>query len=436
MNKISPLQLILLVVAGFAIVVAVIIFAFNRSNSGSTEAEVVMWGTFSPDLMINIGRTLQQSNVDISNIVYIQKDPNTIEDEFVSALAEGEGPDLIILNQDQIISNYNRVIKIPYETFALRDYLNTFISEGDLFASDNGIVAVPLFIDPMVMYWNKSLFSAAGISSPPKYWSEVMGIAPRLTNSDSNLIVSQSAVALGEFRNINHAKEIFLNLILQAGNNVVIPNTDENVRGSYKVILDERLGYTVIPTVAAMNFFTQFSNPTKDVYSWNRSLPNSLDRFIGGDLAMYFGFVSEQNTIRQKNPNLDFDVSTMPQSQNASEPKVFGRMSAIAISRNSQNPQGAFNAILKLTSQLVQNQIKIETGLPPVRRDLLQADPNDPFESIFFTSALWSKGVREVDAQKTTEILQSMVESYVTGRSDAGEAVTKAQTEMELLLDQ
>lgn len=434
MNRISPLQLILLVVAGFAIVVAVIIFSFNRGKSGSNEPQVTMWGTFSNELMVNINRSLQSSGVDLSNINYVQKDPETIEEDFIEALAENSGPDLIILNQDQIISNYNRVLKIPYSNFPLRDYLNTFVSEGDLFVVDEGLVAVPLMIDPMVMYWNKSLFSSAGISSPPKYWSEVMSITPRLTKSSSDLIIDESALALGEFKNINHAKEILLGLILQAGNNVVIPNTDDNVNERYKVILDERLGYTVVPTVAAMNFFTQFANPSKDVYSWNRSLPNSLDRFIAGDLAMYFGFVSEKEIIRQKNPNLDFDVSTMPQSQNSTEPKVFGKMSAIAISRNSKNSQVAYNTILKMTNQLVQKQISIETGLPPVRRDLLQANPEDPFESIFFTSALWSKGVREVDAKKTTEILQSMVESYITGRADAGEAVTKAQNEMELLL--
>ena len=47
MSKVSPLQLILLVVAGFAIVISVLIFSFYRSSSGTSDAPVTMWGTFS-----------------------------------------------------------------------------------------------------------------------------------------------------------------------------------------------------------------------------------------------------------------------------------------------------------------------------------------------------------------------------------------------------
>lgn len=436
MTKVSPLQIILLVVSGFAIVIAVITFSIVKDSGGSSGVPITLWGTMDSEIFKRVVNTLVASDIDISNIIYVQKDPRNIEDDFVKALAEGAGPDLIMIDQDQIIKNEKRLLTIPYESFPLRDFLDTYIPEAELFTNNQGVIAMPLQIDPMVMYWNRNLFSKAGIATPPRTWGDVMSLTPRLTVSDSELQISESAIALGEFRNINHADDIMQNLLLQAGNTVVVrgapnPQSQEN----YTVILDERLGYTIEPAIATLNFFTQFANPARDVYSWNRSLPSSLNSFLAGDLAMYLGFASEINTIRAQNPNLDFDITTMPQSQNSNERKVFANMKAVAISRNSVNVVSAFNAALILGGPAFQEVLSRETGLPPVRREMLQADPSNRFDTILYTSALWSHGILEIERDQTAVILQSMVESFVTGRFSSSQAVTRAREEMEILLN-
>lgn len=428
-----------MIVSGVIIIVAVIMFSLMRggnSSAGSPSAgsPVTMWGVVSEQDFVEVVSLLQQDGTDITNIQYFEKDLNTFENDFLKALAEGTGPDIIMIPQDFIVANEKRLTVIPYDSYPLRDFRDTFIEEGELYATKEGIIALPFVLDPLVMYWNRTSFSQNGISAPPSFWDQVMQITPRLTIKDSTLNIEKSAVALGEFRNLDHAKEIFLTLVLQAGNPVIVRDHDLIAQSEYKVILSERLGFTVAPVQAAINFFTQFANPAKDIYSWNRSLPRSQDRFVAGDLAMYFGFASEADDIREKNPNLNFDVAPIPQSRNGELRKTFGKMTGLAISRNAKNTLGAFETINILTSREVIEVLNEVTGLPPVRRDLLQPDPSDPYETVFFTSALWADGILDINKSESEKILQSMIESVSTGRLGVSEAVSRAENEIIQLL--
>src|SRR6185369_5512864 len=85
----------------------------------------------------------------------------------------------------------------------------------------DGSLGIPFYTDPMVMYWNRTLFSNAGLAEPPTYWDELPDLASHLTQASQNGTLSQSAVALGTWQNVSHAKEIFLTLMNQLGNSVV-----------------------------------------------------------------------------------------------------------------------------------------------------------------------------------------------------------------------
>ena len=55
-----------------------------------------------------------------------------------------------------------------------RDFKNTYIEEGELYLAANGILGLPITVDPMVMYWNRDIFSSAAIAAPPSYWDEFL----------------------------------------------------------------------------------------------------------------------------------------------------------------------------------------------------------------------------------------------------------------------
>ncbi len=279
------------------------------------------------------------------------------------------------------------------------------------------------------MYFNRDLLSAAGISTAPKYWDEFLQIVPKLTHKDSALNISQSAVAMGEYRNIAHAKDILAALIIQAGNPIV--GTKE---GRYQSILSEKVGYSLAPGDAALDFFTEFSNPSKELYSWNRALPLSTDEFISGDLAFYFGYASELPVIRAKNPNLNFDVSYFPTPRQSQETNfTHGQMLSLAIVKNSAKVSSAFKTIQVLTSKDALTLWRDRVLLPSVRRDLLTETPGDAYMEVFNTAAVRARSWLDPENKSTSNIFQDMIESVVSGRLRTSDAIESADKEMDAL---
>jgi ABC-type glycerol-3-phosphate transport system substrate-binding protein len=176
-----------------------------------------------------------------------------------------------------------------------------------------------------------------------------------------------------------------------------------------------------------VRYYTEFSNPVKSVYSWNRSMPNSRRAFISGDLTFYFGRASELSYIRQANPNLNFDVAPMPQIRDNSDEKVHARLHGLAVSQSSDNKSGAIRAATTLIRGPVIQTFAERSDLPPVRRDLLAQKPDkSATQSVFYDAALIAEGWLQPDEQRVNEIFRTMVRDVTSGRLTVGAAVGDA----------
>jgi ABC-type glycerol-3-phosphate transport system substrate-binding protein len=287
------------------------------------------------------------------------------------------------------------------------------------------------------MYYNKDLLSNNGFSRPPETWTELLAITPTITQKDSSFNISKSTIALGSYDNIQNAKEIYWALTLQAGNPVIQRYTDNQTqKEQYRSIFAESLNFTLNPAYAATNFFTQFSNPTKTVYSWNRSLPDSRTMFVSGDLAFYIGFASELQLIKKVNPNLNFDVAVLPQSQSSTRKVTYGNLSIFTIPKTSKNVNGAVNMIAKLTSSKAQSQFASMVGVAPVRRDLLNASNSaSSFEAVFNRSAVIAQGILEPDSRQMSSILKELIDTVVSGQYEISDAISRAQSKINATLN-
>jgi ABC-type glycerol-3-phosphate transport system substrate-binding protein len=293
---------------------------------------------------------------------------------------------------------------------------------------------VPFVVDPLVMYWNRDLVTGAGFAKPANTWNELFTQIPKLTVKDSSLNVTTSAIALGEWSNVRYSKEILGTLIMQAGNQIVVRDSQTNPgKDLYKAVLDTTVNQSIAPAADALGFFTEFSNPTKDIYSWNRSLRDSQSAFIAGDLAYYIGFASEVRLLKVKNPNLNYDMALLPQPVGTQKRTTFGKMQALAIVKQSPNTASAFNLITVLTGAQGMGEFASISGLAPARRDLLATPPNDPYSPIVYSSALFASGWLDPDRIKTDTIFKDMANAVTTGSLRPSEAVTKARQELDLL---
>lgn len=426
----SRFQLIftaLLIILGIA---GILMFALSKSQGGQGAVPVVMWGTIDRSLMAGfIGDAMFENQATV-NVTYVQKPYASLETELVNALASGKGPDMVLLPQEFLLSQLDKFYVIPFDTLPQRTFKDAFVPEGELFLEPNGVIGLPFSVDPMVMYWNRTVFTEAGIAKPPTAWTQFFDLASKLVKRDASGNVSQAFVAFGEVRNVSHATDMLSLLAIQAGSPIV--KRDQQGRLASALADQAVSARGTVPAEQALSFFTEFSNPTKPAYSWNRSLPNDRAAFVAGRLAVYFGYASELSAIRDANPNLDFDIAPVPQAEG--KKATFGRMHAIVILKSSPNVASAFTAAATLTSSPLQQKWVTLSGFPPVRRELVGKVPGDAYKEVINQSALISQGWLEPDPKATDGIFQRMVEGVTSGKLRASEAVFQASQEIDNIL--
>ncbi|MEK7134383.1 MAG: extracellular solute-binding protein [Patescibacteria group bacterium] len=433
MPRSNIFQTIVLVLFIGALVIAVLLFAGVipgfRDTIGGKGGEIVIWGT-APS--VSIETILDRVNGEYRNafiFAYEAQNPDTYEQDLIEALAAGKGPDLFIMPQDFVVRHEDKIFAIPFDMLSERAFKDTFIQEGELYLSQNGIIALPLVVDPMIMYWNRNIFSQGGFPKPPSYWDEMLTLAPALSVRDSNKNIITSAIAFGEFANIVHAKDILSLLFLQAGEEV-ISRTQEG----FSVTFGQRDATNQSPAESVVRFYTEFSDAAKTTYSWNRSLPSSRDMFVKEDLALYFGYGSERADIMAKNPHLNFDIAPVPQIRGNKTQVTFGRMQGIAIARNAklvaekdpEKIQIIVSAASALTDSSVAEAFGENISLAPARRDLLSKSKPDAVLPVVYQSALMARGWLDPNADRTYTIFKDMIENISSGRLSIGSAVVSA----------
>ncbi len=434
MKKTSTFQTIILVVFGAFIVIGMAYFSLGagsgKKDSSKLRNNITIWGTLPDSIIMNTMHDIFPKNS--GKIIYKQKRKNVFNKDLIDALASGKGPDMILLPQNLILQYSDKIYPVPYKSMSVRDFKNRFIQEGELYLNKTGILAMPITINPMVMYWNRNIFSSSGISEPPKYWDEFYKIAQNVTVKDNQSNISQSAVALGGFQNITHAKDILSLLIMQAGDPITAKST--LAKSGVVSVFGGMFGGKIPPAVSALYFYTGFSNPIKSNYSWNSSLPDSFDMFTKGNLAVYFGFASEVSDIEKTNPNLNFDVAKMPQTKGSRTSITFGNMQGLSILKHSKNITEAFKVSIMLSNPEFVAGLAKALNLPPVRRDLLSKKPSDAYMSLFYDSALISKAWLDPSPIDTENIFKNMVNSISSGKQMVSSSIISTGAEIQNLL--
>ncbi len=411
----SKFQVIVLAIFVLCIVGGVTAFALFKGSTNQVQLpSITLWGVLPSDTFNSFVTQINSTGGNLLKINYVQKDPTTFNQDFVQALARGTGPDAILVSQDMILENEDKLLLIPYTALPQRTFLDTYIPEANLYLRTDGITALPFAIDPLIMYWNRDTFTNAGIAtagtiSNPLHWSQFPTLVSKITQKDDNANIHKTLVALGQFSNIDHARDVFGTLLLQAGNMVTGRSATDN---SVLSALGDGVYQGTNSSSDALSFFIRFTDPTDPLYSWNRSLPDSESFFLSGNLAMYFGLSSELNNIRSKNPNLNFDVAPMPQPDpqaNVGQVRTtFGRLYGFSLVKSSPNASAAYSILSQLITPTALVEWTKLTYLPPVRRDMIAAGTTDPNLAIFYDAALISKGWLDPNPVSTAQIMQKV----------------------------
>ncbi len=418
----KPFQIILLVVFGFLLLLGLVLFANfgGFGSSSSNVGSVTIWGTLPQSSMTPVLNALRSQSQDYAGVTYVQRQEGTFDTDLAEAIASGSGPDLVLITQEQLATEQNKLMVVPFSAISERTYLDSYLPIDELFLAADGTYGIPLAVDPLVLFYNRTMLSAGGVATPPTSWEAVTGLAERLSQTSGGA-VAVSTIPFGTYENVEDARAIVSLLLLQAGNPITTVSN-----GAIQGQLTNGGSSGVAPAESALAFYTQFSDPVKTVYSWNRAISSARQAFLAGNLAFYPGFASELPGLAAANPNLDFDMAPIPQPQTSAQKLTYGKAYAFAVPKASKNIIGAETVAFALANPSLAATVAQSLFMAPATRASLTPAADDRYAPVYYPQALIARGWLSPSPADTDRIFSTMISSITSGRTTIGQALSEA----------
>lgn len=422
-GEISVAQVLIMSLASLAAIAAIAVFAVSGlgdPNAGSVRGDIVIWGITESSVMDPVLEgALGQSGV---RVTYIEIPPEQFDARLTEALAIGEGPDVFIATHEAVYRHAGKYVSIPYEQYPQSVYTETFARVTHMLLGPDGIYGLPLYIDPIVMLYNRDILSTAGYPQPAKSWVQMVQEIPEITQGDTAGNITQSGIALGSPGNIHEMKAVFSALAVQAGELFTIATQNGELVSSF----GEAYGLTIPPTESALRFFTQFGNIDNTLYSWNSAFTRSDNAFAAGQVGYLLDRASSIEGIALRNPQIDFGVADLPLAS-GSERTTYATVYVGYIARDTQNYAAAATVLYSLLTPETNLSLAERLSLAPSRSDALSVVVNNPEREVIRRSAIYARSWLDPAPQSTELIISDMIRSVIGGQATIPDAVNTAR---------
>lgn len=427
--------------------------------SGCSEKEIIykvnleIWGVFDDggDYSEMISE-YDKINPFINRITYRKFTVDNYKNDLINALAAGNGPDIFMINNLWMPEFEDKVAPAPDYLLNEQQFRSNFVDvvAEDFLGSSGEIYGTPLSVDSLALYYNKDLFNATGITSPPETWEELVEDSKKITDIDNIGGIDKSGVALGTAYNINRSSDIVELLLLQHG--AQMPS-----RSSSNFNVDVNLGNDVL------EFYTQFARSSSPAYAWNKEMHYSIDAFYEGDLAMMLNYSWHMETLRSKNAKLNFATANIPQLAEKL-PVNYANYWSFVVNKNKEmesvnendipvsnkervheaweflkfatfKNSGSFDVMSAKSGTIKPFPVSIDpaksyvekTNKPAARRDLIEVQKSDPYLGAFAYGNLIAKSWHRKDAEAIEGIWAEIIDSVNKGDVTASEAFNLAR---------
>jgi len=342
--------IIIFSIAGYVLVKAYPDFKASNSyikNDKPMKATLEFWGLWdSSDDWEEVIKKFESKTYNFNgqkvnvSINYTKKDFGSYQKDLKKAKDKNNSPDIFMINNNWLEKYVteleplegNEAYAKEYDLLDYAGLLDTFYAKTLIgVVYENQLYGLPLFSDSLALFFNKDLFEKAGIAEPPKSWIEFKNYARKLTALNNKDEIIQSGAALGTGKNVNRSSDILSLLIMQGGGNVIDNNGTTDINKEIEV---NTLDGTEkrFPGKRAVEFYAEFSNPKKEIYSWNLDQENSVAAFANNKAAMMIGYSYHIKNLLAVNPDLNYGVSPMPQLEN-STPVNFSNITIPVVSK-------------------------------------------------------------------------------------------------------
>lgn len=406
--------------------------AATPKPASAKPINLVMWGVFDDIAPYNDTFTAYRALHPNVSIEYHKYRVDEYEGQLLNAFAEDRGPDIFAIHNTwtnayqpkttpmpptmklayreiQGVQNTPVWVEKTTSGMSVTQLKNQFIDQVYRDAVVNAPVAgkegqnaeqifgLPLAVDTMALYYNKDVLNSAGIPTPAASWSELQDHVKRVTKYDDQGKLVRPAVGLGTSKNVNRAFDILSLLMMQNGAQMA----DENGNPTFNRT-PPNLAREISPGQEALVFYTDFANPTKEVFTWDDTQPNSLDAFMAGKTAYYFGYSYDLATIRGQAAKLNFGVTTMPQIDPNNQVN-YANYWLETVSKKTKYAAQAWNLVQFMASETQVKSYLSKAAKPTALRAIIPTQVSDgdlaPFVAELLTAKSWYHGVNEPAAE-------------------------------------
>lgn len=381
----------------------------------------------------------------------------------LNELAEGEGPDIFSVPNYWIKRNARKITPLDPTVASPKDFADTFVAvaEKDLVFADprdgvTKIFALPLTVDTLALYYNKSLYEdrIPSRGRPAETWEEFKEDVFQLTKADNSFERFELAgTAIGRSDNIARAVDILYLMMLQYKVKFYNDALNRAEFSKQSAIGTSSINYN--PATEALKLYTSFGLASQKNYTWNEYMADAaspvkeIEAFARGKVATIFGYsylyeqIKEQiEELKKKNvPTIDpgvIRVSSVPQvndpATSTEKRDAYANYFVETVGRNTEHPEVAWDFLMFISSKDNIAYYNEKTRRPTSRRDQIEEQKADPIYGVFAEQVGYAESLLIYDWQLYADIFGKAISDVISTTVSTVEAVRTAENSINLVL--
>jgi len=389
----------------------------KKQAGPKNELTLEWWGVYKDSDYFSRQITRFEEKYTNIKINYTQKDPATYEQELVDSLAANQGPDIAMIKEDWFPKHKDKLSPIELKPEEAENFRNSYLPVvSDLVLEDNKLYGVPLDIDVLGLFYNEDMLSNLRLRRPPATWEQFNSYIRKLTKRKGNKIIRAGA-AIGTSKNIDHSEDILLLMMLQNGTEITSSDLQSAI---FHTTVETATGQPIYTGRKALQLYTSYANPRKNIYTWNSKMDQAWLAFAEGKVAMIFDYYSRKEDLYNRNPQLDYEFANVPQIKNAEpeDKRDIAHFWANCVTNNTRDQYWSWLFTQTLAQNMADSSLKKQAD---------RYDKTTIGKRIFWGQGLIAKSIyKGKDPEEFNRVFRNMITNVVTRKQDIRTAIDTA----------
>jgi len=424
-----------------------VVFALSLTGCGTQSTTkpntLVIWGFYDEDVFKPIIKDFKRKNKGLEVKYYKKNLDSNYENDALNSMLSGQGPDVWAIPSDWVYRHKEKLAPMPKELLknkkiVAKDYFVDPIIKDNVF--DNQIYGLSPTVDALQIYYNPTIFDQAKsnaskllkgndaarskinkiFSNFPVTWDEFNKIIPYLTTKNGSFI-SISGAAIGTSNNVTYSADLLSLLMLQNQTKML---SDDLSQATLNLPTKNSSGQDVFPGKNSLDFYNSFADASQSNYTWGTGMPNDVEAFVQGKVAMIFSYSTLAGYLQQIYPNFKFQRALVPQIGELNPIIDYAHYTTYAVPEISPMSKTAWDFITYLSIDSASTYRSASKELPAKKQN--SADPvlksrqsnSAPTSEILKTATTWNKGRYPVEVDN---LLKQAIDR-VNNRSQSSQA--------------